>query len=229
MEWNRFWNEYPKSCGETCFYHQVGKTLHKQPVSAETVHAIISSIVDNLAIKNTDTVLDLCCGNGLITSHISEHCNSIVGVDFSEYLIQIANKYHPRHNISYLCDDVFHFMESKNVTIDKIYMYEALQHFKPRDFAHILESAKRLFKNDIHILLCSIPDRSRKWTYYNTVSRKLSYIMDSLSPNRRCLGTWWDSSRIIQSCKDAGLTARIIPQNSLLHTSHYRFDVLITN
>src|SRR5262249_17769885 len=93
-DWQGYWNEAPKQYGETEFLKQVDKTVGGEPVSDAVVNDIVSSIVEKLSIGTEDRVLDLCCGNGLLSSSVSRQCAEVVGVDVSAVLIALARKYH---------------------------------------------------------------------------------------------------------------------------------------
>jgi predicted TPR repeat methyltransferase len=75
------------------YLRQVGKTVNGAPISQIAVDALVQDIAHRLAIKGTDHLLDLCCGNGLVTHQCAPFCRSIVGVDYSEPLLQIAATY----------------------------------------------------------------------------------------------------------------------------------------
>ena len=96
--------------------NQVGKTYLGKTISLEVFNKIVKSIVENLDIKNTDTLIDLGCANGLVSYNISKKAKFIYGFDLSAELINIANKYNITNNISFnnknilIKDDIMYFM-----------------------------------------------------------------------------------------------------------------------
>lgn len=226
-DWKKYWNSFPNEFDGESFFEQVGKTVKRKPISEEQLKEIISGIISNLDLKPEDSVLDLCCGNGLITKSISGYCASITGLDYSERLIEIATKHNGGSNIEYIYGDVNNleaFLKGKNFS--KAYMYEALQHFTPGQFEGLLKNLKKVMGNDFIILVGSIPDKALKWNFYNTIRRKLSCLWKVLK-NDEAIGTWWERDFIADVCKKNGLKIRFLSQNKVLHTSHYRFDVCI--
>jgi hypothetical protein len=45
---------------------------------------------------------------------------------------------------------------------------------------------------------------------------------------REAIGTWWDKGFIRRICEQLDLLCEFKEQRKELHTSHYRFDVLIS-
>ena len=224
--WHKFWESFPSVYGEMEFLRQVGRVVDGKPISEELFRVIVDSIVTHLAATPTDDVLDLCCGNGIITREVARQCRSIVGVDYSSRLIEIAKKHNASRNISYVCADVMDLPVMLQGRFDKAYMYEAIQYFSEQQFAHILAACRLFAKDTPCFLVGSIPDVSKKWRFYDTLSRRCDWLKRTLT-NREVIGHWWERDAIRRLCADAHLMVRFIEQNPLLHTAHYRFDVLI--
>ncbi len=224
-----FWNSYPRSFGQKEFFKQVGKTVQGEPISADQFQIIVSNIVEFLELKPSDDVLDLCCCNGLLTKEIAERCQSVVGVDFSEFLIERAREHHRPSNARYACRSVTGLtLENLTAPSDtnrysKIYMYEALQHFDPSDLKPLLRSLVNISIDDVVMLFASVPDRNHIWDFYNTPERKSAYE-ERIKLGTDSMGTWWDRSFIRNTCEELGLTCERHVQNPILHTAHYRSD-----
>ena len=227
--WKRFWRSYPKTVEETDFLKQVEKTVCGQPISTRQFQLIISDIRQRLELNEDDVVLDLCCGNGLITQEIAAVCREVVGVDFSRPLLDVANKYHRPENVRYECASVLDLDGTPLVSstpFNKVLMYEAMQHFRPRELVQILSSVLPLTGERPIILLGSVPDAARKWNFYDTYRRRLVYWLRTLT-SREAIGTWWDASLIRATCEQLNLRCEFCEQSGELHTAHYRFDVKI--
>jgi len=225
--WKNHWNTFPEHLDETCFLEQVGKAVNKKPISNEQFKEILSSIKSSLSIIPDDDILDLCCGNGIITKAVAGCCRSIVGMDYSQSLVDIAVKYNSLENIRYVQGDVGKISEHmKDKRFSRIYMYEALQYFKSKQLQKLLTDLKPLMSGRFALFIGSVPDKSRKWDFYNTINRKLSYIWRSIK-NEEAIGTWWDKDFIADVCNKNGLKVNFIEQDKKLHTAHYRFDAYI--
>ncbi len=82
--------EYPKTCQPHDFWSQVKRTVNGVPVGEDQVALIERAITSGLQLKQNDYLLDLCCGNGALSTRIFQRCLGGLGVDFSEYLIDVA-------------------------------------------------------------------------------------------------------------------------------------------
>jgi cyclopropane fatty-acyl-phospholipid synthase-like methyltransferase len=229
MNWKDFWGKFPKQFAKDEFIKQVGKTVQGQPISKEQLDQLISDLVKKLDLKDDDVVLDLCCGNGLITSAVAEKCQSIVGVDFSKHLIEIARKYHNHINTKYLNMSVLD-ITSEDLqmpkTFTKIYMYEGLQYFQEPQLSHLMQTLLALSSERVIILFAGIPDLGKIREFYDTPERQLEYETRKRQ-GTEVMGTWWEKSFIRQVCGDYGLQCDFLSQHESSHTAHYRFDVRI--
>ena len=86
-----FYKEHPKTCDADDFWGQVKRTVNGEPVSQEQIDMIIDAVVLGLELSEKDTLLDLCCGNGALSTLFFDRCQGGIGIDFSEYLVGIAN------------------------------------------------------------------------------------------------------------------------------------------
>ncbi len=226
INWQKYWDSHPQYVDEADYLRQVGKTVHGVPISDSQFEQIIAEISGRLELESDDRVLDLCCGNGLITHEISKRCREIIGVDFSLPLITIARKHHQPANVRYihrsilaLSPDIFEDQQP----FSKVYMYEALQHFRKRELVPILKTISQL-TDDAQVVLGSIPDRDRIWSFYNTVSLRRDFLWRRLR-GREAIGTWWQRDFIEKIAGGTGYQCEFFNHDNTLHTSHYRFDV----
>jgi len=71
---------------------QVGKTVNGQEIPELQVKLIVENIAKVLRLNSCDYIIDLCCGNGLITRQLAPLVKDIVGVDYTLNLIDAAKK-----------------------------------------------------------------------------------------------------------------------------------------
>jgi SAM-dependent methyltransferase len=228
-DWLKYWEHNPKKFKETDFLQQVGKTVKGIPIRDDQLEQLIQQLRDELEIKPSDIVLDLCCGNGLITHKVASLCNSIIGVDYSKPLIKVAQKYHQPANAIYIRASVLDLTPDMFVTeksFTKVYMYGALQHFSEEDLASILRVIQSVSVDTFVAYFGSVPDKDCIWSFYNTPERRSEYYKRK-SEGREAIGTWWDRKVIESIVGSIGYRCIFIEQHPNLHTSHYRFDVKI--
>ena len=228
MEWTDFWKNFPQKFDKTDFFRQVGKTYQGKPITAQILGEIIENIKTKLQLVPEDILLDLCCGNGLISKIIAADCKKMVAVDYSVPLIEIAKEHHTRSNLSYrtmsVMDITPDIVEQESFT--KIYMYEALQHFQQEQFSLLLDKLMSISQTKAIWFFASILDADRIWSFYNTPELKRDYYKQK-QEGALLLGTWWNKNFIKQVCTEKKLFCEIIDQPPHFYTAHYRFDVLI--
>lgn len=175
-------------------------------------------------------MLDLCCGNRLITKELAKQCKEVVGIDFSQPLLEVANRDRRPPNVVYQYIDVLDLDKMPPIVsgiFNKIIMYEALQHFRKQGLTAILRNIQRLSSRNYLLLFGSVPDVTKKWAFYNTPKRRLMYFARKVFGNE-AIGTWWDKEFITGTCKQLDLSCEFKEQRRELHISYYRFDVLIS-
>ena len=196
---------------------------------------IADDIIQKVGFQKEDTVLDVCCGNAALTKRIAPHCKKIHGVDFSKVLIRTAEKIKKGENVANM---QLHLSDALKVdelfeagTFDKAYCYFSFQYFNEQTRELLLEKLLRVTKPDGSIFIGDIPDKTRRWKFYNSplqfYREKISRLLQ-FKEGECDLGWWIDPAEITEWCKRKRLNVTILSQNNLPH-AHYRFDVLIKN
>lgn len=206
---------------------QVGKTVHGKPVSEEQIDLIVNGICRNLRLDQRDSVLDLCCGNGLLTARLAPFVERITGIDYSQRLIDVANVHNLATNATYICSNIVELDKAQFGHADKILMYEALQHLSVED-CHRLADMLRKTRPGTCTLIASIPDRAKLETYYDT-QEKMNFYRLCEQENRPHMGRWWLRQELAEIADAHNLTMRPLEQDPRLYTAYYRFDVLMEN
>ncbi|UCD38556.1 MAG: class I SAM-dependent methyltransferase [Fidelibacterota bacterium] len=228
-DWKRYWATHPLQTGAQNYLEQVGKTVHGEPIPDSVLHHIVADIAHHLDLHQGDILLDLCCGNGLLTHHLAGHCHRVIGVDYSEPLVNIAKRDHQPENVIYLHASILDLEADSFPATEpftKILMYECLQHFKPRDILKILHLVGSVSSASSVTLIGSIPDGNRRNHFYNTPKRRLAAFLRRLV-GKDAIGTWWRYAEIAQVASEMGYGCRFVEQARQLHTAHYRFDMLL--
>ena len=196
---------------------------------------IAADIVEKMHFRHEDIVLDICCGNGILTTFIAKSCKEIHGVDHSEILIRSAQKLKTEEKVSNFrlhLQDVFQIEKKfgKNY-FDKSYCYFSFQYFNKKKRTDLLKQLSHVTKKDGLIFLGDMPDADRMKNYYKSPQKfyreKISRFI-KLKEGECFLGWWIHPQEILDWCTKNNLSASILPQVNLPH-AHYRFDVLIRN
>jgi SAM-dependent methyltransferase len=229
-EMNNFWKDHYNHNTEVfkdSLRKQVGKTVNGVEIDDQQLHFITTSIIDVLCLGHADVVIDLCCGNGLITKNIAASVKKIIGVDFSKGLIDTAKSESHAENITYMESDVLHLSCEFFRQGSKYYMYEALQLFS-KEMLGILLKNMSCINNSAAFFIGSIPDKDKLLDYYNTEEKRQFYHKREME-NRPHMGKWWDKTELELLAVQHGFKAHFYDQTPLLYTSYYRFDCLLEN
>lgn len=223
--WNRYWNSDPRLSSADAL-NQVGKTVEGKTISTTQFEAIGRDICSKLRLSAHDQVLDLCCGNGLVTHYVSHNCDRIFGIDFSKPLIEVARTQFNATNIEYLEADVRALPQAIHErSFTKIYMYEALQYLNAGDLGAVLLQISQLPGPRALLYLASIPDAARLWNFYDTPSRRQEYERRHREGNE-AVGFWWERVELGRVLAAHHYAIDFMDQDPIMHGSHYRFDAL---
>jgi len=223
--WKAFWTEHAKSTVSEHLQYQVLRTLDKKPISEAQFQNILKDIEIKTKISRSDEVLDLCCGNGLITKYLASKCKRVIGVDFAQELVaQIdLEKY---QNISVLIEDIRQ-VDFKEHSFDKVIIYAGLQYFSYKETVYFFESVIRWLKSNGLFYIGDIPNRERLWNFFNTGERERAYF-DFIKNDKPIIGTWFDPEWLAKLGKNTDFKdIEILQQPEDLPYSHYRFDMVL--
>lgn len=230
INWETFWSNYRnvESNQEEDLFFQVGKTINKEPISNDVFIEMIQNLESTLQLKSTDVLLEMCCGNGLLTKPLSAICKNVYAFDFTPHLIETAKKFKISNNIVYKAGDaksdffsLFDFQKLPN----KYLMNDSLGYFTPYELKNILLLILGKVDN-FSFYITGIPSDELKWNFYNTPERKkvyLSYSENSDESNGG-MGRWWKSEEFISISEDLNLKVSLANQSKTI--SNYRMNVL---
>lgn len=203
---------------------QVGKTVHGVVISHAQLELIINNIACTLELNGSDTLVDLCCGNGVLTTQLARSASKVIGVDFSSGLLETARSISIAANVEYVEMDVTDLSQPIIQRGEKYSMYEALQYLSPDGFDRLLSGIGGR-RGTIKLLVGSVPDRSRLRCFYAS-DESYGFYQECEASGKPHLGRWWTKDEMVQAGARNGYIVKIIPQPSELYTSHYRFDAL---
>jgi len=117
------------------------------------------SIMRYLPPNSQDTIIDVGCGSGVITSFLGESGASVLGVDGNSEAIQFASEKFSRPNVDFrlgLVDDEFESTQD----FDKIYCLEVIEHIYRNQAKNMLNNFWRLLKPGGQVFLTTPNYRS---------------------------------------------------------------------
>lgn len=219
---------HPETCDENDIWGQVKRTVGGKPVPPEQVDMIVAAIRSGLELRPSDRLLDLCCGNGALTSRLFAECAGGVGVDYSEFLIKVANDRFREGGLqSYVLDDALHYVRAAPDAgeFTKVLCYGAFPYFGEAAALELLDQLHRRFPATARIFLGQLPDRSRMAAFYE--GRSIPPAGEEDNPGG-LLGVWRTDDQMAALARRAGWTAQCVRMPDSFYAAHYRFDAILT-
>jgi len=99
-----------------------------------------------------DRILDVGCGEGIITAIIAEKSQSVVGCDYSTEAIEIAREQHPHIEFVHSNSTNLRF---NNESFTKVTMSDVAEHLIPVQFLNTLEEVNRVLKKGGEVILAT--------------------------------------------------------------------------
>jgi SAM-dependent methyltransferase len=234
-DWKRFWSSYRKKevTSDEDLYVEVGKTVNGEPVSEEAFGLSIELIVRNLKLSGRDLLLELCCGNGLVTRRLAPLVRQIRAVDFAEHLIANARRFSAAPNVSYFCGEVLAHLDdlalSKVFVPQKILLGDCLCYFGPGHLSRMLQAARCLTGDDFVFMASGVPCDELKWNFYNTPERvrRFEENQSRAENTNDGIGRWWRKEELEETGKALGVSTVIREQPSVL--SNFRIDAVFAS
>lgn len=219
------------TCGkETEFLKQVGHTECGQAITPQQFDRMVHQLHELLDLRNDDRLLDLCCGNGVITAQLARTAAEVFGVDLSPELIRVANAHQARTNTTFLQGDLrvlAEIPELRASAFSKVVMHAALQHFSPAEFEPLIHSILELCGPTPVIVFGFVPEHGKQRNLFDTPQRRLKRLW-LRATGRDFFGHWWQKKALEQTCANLGLTCSFHAVDSQLEAASYRFNMRIT-
>ena len=227
IDWREYWTQFPREFADDDFRRQVGRTANGGlPTPPLELDRVVDEVISCLSLSPDDRLLDLCCGNGLLTARFAERCRDVVGVDFSEPMIRVARTHHARANIEYFEGSVLELRQLIDGAFDKVCMIESLAYFSPNDLGLILRGISPSRPPRAKVLFSGVLDEEAKWSFFNTPERRAIYEQQR-KKGKEVMGRWWTRAELERIAEQHGYKAEFLPQDERLNTAHYRFNVVM--
>jgi cyclopropane fatty-acyl-phospholipid synthase-like methyltransferase len=226
-DWRQHWSTIVTRVGSQELLRQVERTIAGVPMDDVQIDLCIESIRAALGLKSTDTLLDLCCGNGLITKRLSADCSHIIGVDISRDLIDVARHNHAVDNITYVYGPATEISTTAlgGFVPSKIVMCGGLQYFVEAGLRELMAKIDALSAQNVPIFFTDVPDVDRLYEFYDTPERQAEFARRRAA-GTEAIGTWWSKEHLSGILEHHKYTAVFKAQDPRRFGAHYRFDLL---
>jgi SAM-dependent methyltransferase len=215
--------------------NQVGWSVQNEPLDKKLILEIVDKISNKLELSGNDRVLDLCCGNGLLTFELVSKVYSITGIDFSKAYIDNAIKYKQHPNISYHLGSVTNYkdllsssrisdLKSGNL---KILMSNSLGYFDKESLVSLLSNLDNSFDH-FKFYLTGIPNyEEHKIVFPKLKDQIIFQLKDRLLQKTKGIGHFWKERELAAIVNKFGFLSEFDFDFKIIPGQSYRFNMLI--
>ncbi len=221
------YKEHPKTCQPDDFWGQVKRTVNGKPVSQDQINMIVHAVVEQLSLNEHDYLLDLCCGNGALTSLLVKYCQRCLGVDFSEYLIKIANdNFSNPEKQTFILSDVVDFSANSEASkmFTKVLCYGSFSYIESARAEKLLILLFENFPNVTTAFIGNCPDKEKMPDFFGERNIASGIENDPDTP----IGIWRTETEFIELANNCGWSAKVHKMPKSYYSAHYRYDIVLT-
>jgi hypothetical protein len=221
------YKEYPKTLDRDDLWGQVRRTVNGKPVSEEQIAMIVAAIRRGLQLHADDVLLDLACGNGALSSYLTNDCAAIHGVDWSEYLIAIAeSRFTASGKMAFLVDDAARYVENEPAPgrFTKALCYGSFSFFSEAGAFTVLAGLNRRFTAVSRVFVGNLPNAARAAAFFPPGKDYESELKDHTA----AIGVWRSDAELRELARVTGWKLEISMMPQSFYASHYRFDAILT-
>jgi 2-polyprenyl-3-methyl-5-hydroxy-6-metoxy-1,4-benzoquinol methylase len=224
--WTEFWKTHTKGLETKDLQTQVMRLdFSRNPISEEVWKGILVYVLAFVGPTSQDIILDLCCGNGLITKAIAQKVKTVYAVDLSpEFIAHISKEGLP--NVVTKVSDIRELEMPEN-SLTKIILYSSLHYIDSIEAVTLFVKMGKWLRKGGTAFIGDIPDKSHIWSYFNTIERKKAYF-DAIIAGRQIMGNWFDMDYLTNVANYAGfseISVHAQPAHIPYHAS--RVDLLM--
>jgi SAM-dependent methyltransferase len=223
----RFYEDHPKTCATDDYWGQVKRTVNGKPVSDEQIQLILQTVSVELELAKEDILLDLCCGNGALSRLLFARCKGGLGVDFSEFLIEVAQRdFAIPPSQAYVCGDAVSYAKGEIAPerFTKALCYAAFSLLPHDDAASLLLTLRERFVNLRHVFIGNLPDKAKMHDFF----RPEVYTPGIENNPDTPLGIWRTEAEFETLAGAAGWHVCFHRMPKHFFAAKYRFDVVLT-
>jgi len=220
------YDQHARTCEPGDFWAQVKRTVGGKVVSEEHVEMILRAIRRHLAPQPDDVVLDLACANGALSARLFDQCASLVGVDISSYMIDVANKHFavpPR--FTFTASGAAEYVQAAEMPerFTKVMCYASFSYLSEDEARTTLHMLHDRFSNVDRVFIGNVPDGERAAAFYAPRVPEPGELKD---PRAR-IGIWRTREEFTALAADAGWDAEFATMPEDYFSGYYRYDVVL--
>jgi len=218
--WDQYWhNEHQLSPNSA--HESVGRVINGEPVANSVWIRTVEKVSRYLGVSERSSFLDLCGGNGLLSSQLPITPKFVVCADLNHGLLNQIQM----NGISKVQLDVRNLPFGKS-SFTAIAVYAALQYLTEAESLELFEDLHRMLANDGKVFIGDIPDYESRMRYFSLDDRIARYF-NSIKLGRPMIGTWFQRDWIAHALHQAGFSkVSVLEQSDWEPYADFRFDVV---
>ncbi|NPE27404.1 class I SAM-dependent methyltransferase [Methanococcoides sp. SA1] len=198
-----------------------------------TFQEIMDSIVDTaekLKLGPNDQLLDIGCGAGVFEMALTHWIKSIVGIDYSEGMVSVAQKHTDKYeNVSIGRADI-RKLPYENNSFDKILVNSVIQYLNDlKDVEIALKELNRVAIDNCIILIALLPDidtKNKLLKGYYDLDLSSEVIEQKIEAWEHVI--WFDKIQLQKIAENCGFRVIGITRPINDFQKQYYFDILLT-
>ncbi len=219
------YKEYPKTLPPDDLWGQVRRTVYGKPVSEEQIQMMIDAIAAGLELQPADVLLDIGCGNGAVVSRLFPYCDRCLGVDFSEYLISVANSRFasPRHAFTHR--DALEYVadEADPLRFTKVLSFAVFSYLSDASVRQLLADLNQRFLNVRSVFVGNIPDPECAASFF----KECNHEGVELDNPESQIGVWRTRGQMNAMAEQTGWLVRFRRMPPAFYQAHYRYNAIL--
>jgi SAM-dependent methyltransferase len=219
------YKEYPKTLPPDDLWGQVRRTVYGKPVTEDQIQMMVDCIVAGLELRPASVLLDIGCGNAALAARLFPYCDRCLGVDFSEYLISVANTRFasPRH--TFICQDAAAYasQEAEPLRFDKALCFGMFSYLSDASAQQLLVSLNQRFLNISSVFIGNIPDPACADRFFKDGDLATAELDNPESQ----IGVWRSREHLTAMADAAGWRAHFQSMSPSFYQAHYRYNAIL--
>ena len=220
-----YWNRRASNTAISDPLLEVQRSRGGVPISRSELDELIGYVTTVMNLSSDDQLLELFCGNGAFTLPFSKICESVVGVDFSEGLVQQIRAMN-LDNVDTVISNVTD-LPFQSRTFSAVLAYAGLQYLSEAEATSLVFSLQSMVRAEGKVFLGDIPDSSRRWAFIRGRERRREHF-EYVRRRTDTIGTWYTQDFFLHLFDAYGFRAEILGQPETQLNSSHRFDVFAT-
>jgi len=217
---------FAKKIGADDLQKQVLRTIDGQAVPPEQIELIHQAIISGLQLSRTDHLIELACGNGCLSDAFMKGCETYVGIDVSDTLIEVAKaQFEAAPRIAFVQADALEWLRNARgpERFNKLLCYAAVQYFPDAMVHELLTCLLERFPNVRHVFFGNLPDLEQADHF---LSKKRTKDLD-LRSNETPIGIWRSQKEFTTLCQNSGWNVEFSRMPKAFYASAYRYDAVL--